>query len=37
VTFETPRGRHQLALEAELGGAEWRTIVATAIWSEASQ
>jgi hypothetical protein len=36
VTFETPRGRHQLSLEAELAGSEWRTIVSTAIWSEAS-
>lgn len=36
VTFETPRGRHEFALEAQLGGAEWRTIVTTPIWSEAS-
>jgi hypothetical protein len=36
VTFDTPAGRHQLAIEAEVGGADWRTIVATAIWCEAS-
>jgi hypothetical protein len=35
VTFDTPAGRHQLALEAQVGGAEWRTIIATAIWCEA--
>jgi hypothetical protein len=34
VTFETPPGRHVLGLEAELAGAEWRTIVCTTIWCE---
>jgi hypothetical protein len=35
VTFDTPPGRHQLSIEAQVGGGEWRTIVATAIWCEA--
>jgi hypothetical protein len=34
VTFETPPGRHRLSLEAQLGDAEWRSIVTTTIWSE---
>jgi hypothetical protein len=34
VTFETPAGRHRLSLEAQLGGAEWRSILTTSIWSE---
>jgi hypothetical protein len=34
VIFDTPPGRHQLSIEAQVGGAEWRTIVATAIWCE---
>jgi hypothetical protein len=36
VTFDTPPGRHHLSIEAQIDGAEWRTIVATAIWCEAS-
>lgn len=35
VTFDTPPGRHQLSIEAQVGNGEWRTIVATAIWCEA--
>jgi len=34
VRFETPAGRHELSLEAQLEGAEWRWIVRTAIWCE---
>jgi hypothetical protein len=34
VNFETPPGRHQLSLEAELERAEWRWIVKTSIWCE---
>ena len=34
VTFETPPGRHSFSLEAQLGGAEWRSIMRTTIWCE---
>jgi hypothetical protein len=34
VTFETPAGRQSLSLEAQLGGAEWRSIMRTTIWCE---
>jgi hypothetical protein len=34
VAFETPPGRHSLSLEAQLGGAEWRTVMRTTIWCE---
>jgi hypothetical protein len=34
ITFETPPGRHQLSLEAQLEGSEWRWIMRTSIWCE---
>ena len=34
VTFETPPGRHNLSLEAQIDGGEWRWIVKTSIWCE---
>jgi hypothetical protein len=34
VAFETAPGRHSLSLEAQLGGAEWRTVMRTTIWCE---
>jgi hypothetical protein len=34
VTFETPKGRQSLSLEAQLGGTEWRSIMGTTIWCE---
>ena len=34
VTFDTPAGRHVLGIEAQLAGAEWRTILCTTIWCE---
>jgi hypothetical protein len=34
ISFETPPGRHQLSLEAELDRAEWLWIVKTSIWCE---
>ena len=34
VSFETPPGRHLLAIEAQVGGADWRTILCTSIWCE---
>lgn len=34
VTFETPPGRQSLSLEAQLGGADWRSIMSTSIWCE---
>jgi hypothetical protein len=34
VTFETPPGRHLLAIEAQVANAEWRTVMCTSIWSE---
>jgi hypothetical protein len=34
VTFDTPPGRHLLSLEAQLDGAEWRSIMTTSIWCE---
>jgi hypothetical protein len=36
VTFETLPGRHNLSLEAQLDGGEWRWIVKTSIWCEAA-
>jgi hypothetical protein len=36
ISFETPPGRHLLCLEAQLGGAEWRSIMCTSIWCEPS-
>jgi hypothetical protein len=32
VTFATPQGRHQLALEAELEGRDWRSILVVPVW-----
>ena len=32
VTFATPAGRHQLALEAQLEGGEWRSILIVPVW-----
>jgi hypothetical protein len=37
VEFETPPGRHNLSLEAQLDGGEWRWIVKTSIWCEPVQ
>jgi hypothetical protein len=37
VAFETAPGRQSLSLEARLGGAEWRSIMRTAIWCEAAK
>lgn len=37
VTFETPAGRQSLSLEAQLGGAEWRSILRTTVWSESAK
>jgi hypothetical protein len=34
VRFETPPGRHQLSLEAEIERTDWRWIVRTSIWCE---
>ncbi len=34
VTFDTPAGRHELGIEAQLSGGEWRTIMCTTIWCE---
>jgi hypothetical protein len=34
VTFDTPPGRHLLALEAQVANTEWRTVMCTTIWSE---
>jgi hypothetical protein len=34
VSFETLPGRHMLAIEAQVAGAEWRTIMCTSIWCE---
>ncbi|HZZ18403.1 MAG TPA: hypothetical protein VFE25_03490 [Opitutaceae bacterium] len=34
VTFETPPGRHNLSLEAQIDGGEWLWIVKTSIWCE---
>jgi hypothetical protein len=36
ITFETPPGRHLLAIEAEVAHAGWRTIMRTSIWCEAA-
>ncbi len=36
VAFETPTGRHAFSLEAQIEGGEWRWIMKTTIWSEAS-
>jgi hypothetical protein len=36
VSFATPAGRHLLCLEAQLDGSEWRSIMSTSIWCEAS-
>lgn len=32
VTFDTPPGRHRLALEAQLDGGEWRSILDAPVW-----
>jgi hypothetical protein len=32
VTFDTPPGRHRLALEAQLAGGEWRSILEIPVW-----
>jgi hypothetical protein len=32
VTFDTPPGRHRLALEAQLEGREWRSILEIPVW-----
>jgi hypothetical protein len=34
IAFETPPGRQSLSLEAQLAGAEWRSIMRTSIWCE---
>ncbi len=34
ITFDTPPGRHQLAIEAQLANAHWRTVMSTSIWCE---
>ena len=32
VTFDTPPGRHRLALEAQLEDGEWRSILNVPVW-----
>lgn len=34
VAFETPPGRHNLSLEAQIDGGEWLWVVKTAVWCE---
>lgn len=34
VTFETPKGRHSLSLEAQVDGRDWRWIMRTSVWCE---
>jgi hypothetical protein len=34
ITFDTPPGRHLLAIEAQVANAEWRSVMCTSIWCE---
>jgi hypothetical protein len=34
ITFDTPPGRHLLAIEAQVAGSRWSTVMCTSIWCE---
>ncbi len=34
ITFPTPPGRHELSLEALVGGSQWLRVMRTSIWCE---
>jgi hypothetical protein len=34
ISFDTPPGKHLMALEAQIAAAEWRTVMSTSIWCE---